>query len=222
MWSLKYEVINTDSIYTVLSAQYKIVDYLYPVDYYIKKGKVFILGIHLLEGDEQEQKRFIDALKKNRKVKNCEVQKNQIITLIAEEEAFYKQLFAAELYHPSPVIIREGKEIWHVASWNRILLENLLKTLEKEKKTFHNLKFISLQKTDFDEIYFPKVMPQLPIQQKKSFECALQNGYYTYPRKKSLKDLAYKMSVSVSTFQEHLRKAEAKLLPFFARNSTQQ
>jgi len=46
----------------------------------------------------------------------------------------------------------------------------------------------------------------------------LRHGYYTWPRKADLGVLARQAGVSVSTFQEHLRKAEAKLLPFFAEN----
>jgi CheY-like chemotaxis protein len=38
------------------------------------------------------------------------------------------------------------------------------------------------------------------------------------PRKVDLGDLAKLMKVSTSTYQEHLRKAESKLLPFFSEN----
>lgn len=219
MWSLKYTVTNTDSVYTLLTARYKVTDYLYPVDHYVKGNKVYILGIHLLEGEPHEKEQFIDALQKQTKVKKCEVNGDQVITLIAEEEDFYKLLFAAELYHPAPVVIANGKETWHIASWNRTLLEKLMHALEHEKRAFREFHLLSLQKTNLDEVYFPKVMPQLPEQQKKAFDLALKSEYYTWPRKVDLGDLAHRMAVSVSTFQEHLRKAEAKLLPFFAKRN---
>ncbi len=217
MWSLKYTVTNTDSIYTILTTKYMVTDFLYPVDHYVKGNKVYILGIHLLEGEEHEKKGFIRALQKNAKVIECEVNGDQAITLIAEEEDFYKLLFAAELYYPAPALIQSGKETWHVAAWNRTLLEKLMSALEKNKKAFQEFHLLSLQKTNLDEIYFPKVMPQLPEQQKKAFDLALKSNYYTWPRTVDLGDLAQGMSVSLSTFQEHLRKAEAKLLPFFAK-----
>jgi predicted DNA binding protein len=218
MWSLKYTVQNTDSIYTRLTSQFNIVDYLYPVDYYLKGNKIYIFGIHLLEGEEQEKKKFIDALKRNKKVTQCEVNGDHVLTLIAEEEEWYKQLFAAELYHPAPVIIAKGKETWHVAAWNRSLLEKLIKTLEQWKEIFADFQLLSFNKTDLNEIYFPKIMPTLPDKQKKSFDLALKRGYYTWPRRVDLGDLAQEMGISASTYQEHLRKAEAKLLPFFAGN----
>ncbi len=43
---------------------------------------------------------------------------------------------------------------------------------------------------------------------------AAGEGYYTYPRKSDVQDLAKIAKLSFSTFQEHLRKAENKLIPF--------
>ena len=48
---------------------------------------------------------------------------------------------------------------------------------------------------------------------KYEFELAYENGYYSYPRKITLKKLAGLAKIGISTFQEHLRKAELKLLP---------
>jgi hypothetical protein len=41
---------------------------------------------------------------------------------------------------------------------------------------------------------------------------ALESGYYEQPRKTSLRELAARTSVARSTYEEHLRKAENKLL----------
>ena len=53
MWSLKFKVLNKDSIYTLLTAKYKVIDYLYPVDYYKKGNKIFQddigLSYHILK-----------------------------------------------------------------------------------------------------------------------------------------------------------------------------
>lgn len=215
MWSLKFKVLNKDSIYTLLTQQYNIIDFMHPVDHFKKQGKVQILGIHVLEGEESEKRQFIADLKKNKKVKEIEENKNHLTTLIAEEEYFYELLFAAELYHPAPVVIKNGYEEWHVASFNRILLQNIIKEIEKWKDKFPEFELYSLAKTKSDEIYFPKIRPNLPEKQKKSFDLALKRGYYNWPRKVDLGDLAKEMNVSTATFHENLRKAEAKLLPFF-------
>ena len=61
-------------------------------------------------------------------------------------------------------------------------------------------------------------MPKLTKNQKKAIEIAYNSGYYTYPRKMSLEDLAKIAGIGISTFQEHLRKAEMKLLPVIIEN----
>ena len=217
MWSLKFTVKNIDSIYTLISAKYpEVTDYLYPVDHYKKENKVFIVGMHVLEGPAEEQKKFAATLKKHKKTKEFEENGPQLITLIAEEEPFYTQLFAAELYHPAPVVVQSGYERWHVASWNRKILEKLLATLERWKDKFPELKLHALEKTNLSDIYFPKVFPELPEKQKEAFARALKRGYYRWPREADLQKLAKETGVALSTFQEHLRKAEARLLPFFA------
>lgn len=217
MWSLKFKVLNKDSIYTLLTSKCKVTDFLYPVDSFKKNGKIHILGIHLLEGEIYEKKKFIRALKKNKKVKELEENGDQLITLIAEEEHFYELLFTAELYHPAPVVIREGYEEWHICSFNRKLLEKIIKEIGQWKEKFPEFTLHSLSRTDMNEIYFPKIRPKLPEKQRQAFDLALKRGYYTWPRKVDLGDLAKEMHVSVATLHENLRKAEAKLLPFFAK-----
>ncbi len=217
MWSLKFKVLNKDSIYTLLTNEYDITDFLYPVDHFKKNGKIHILGIHILEGEEHEKKKFVAALKKNKKVKEIEENGDHLITLIAEEEHFYELLFAAELYHPSPVVIKGGYEEWHVSSFNRSILEKIVKEIEQWKNKFPEFKLRSIAKTKINEIYFPKIRPQLPEQQRKAFDVALKLGYYTWPRKADLGKLARELNVSIATFHEHLRKAEAKLMSFFSK-----
>ncbi len=45
-----------------------------------------------------------------------------------------------------------------------------------------------------------------------ALQLALESGYYKQPRKTSLRDLADQRAVARSTYEEHLRKAENKLL----------
>lgn len=137
MWTLKYTVKNLDTSYAILSKKYKITDYMYPVDHFIKNNKVYIQAIHIIEGTENKE--FIQALTKDKKTKKFQINKNQVITLIAEEESVYKILFAAEIYHPAPAIIKNGTEEWYVAAWDRKILEKLIKELEKYSKKFQIL-----------------------------------------------------------------------------------
>lgn len=48
--------------------------------------------------------------------------------------------------------------------------------------------------------------------QLAALQLALEHGYYEQPRQTSLRDLAARTDIARSTFEEHLRKAENKLL----------
>ena len=61
-------------------------------------------------------------------------------------------------------------------------------------------------------------MPFLTKGQKRAIELATQRGYYNFPRKTELKHLAKEAGISLSTFREHLRKAEKKVMPDLIRN----
>lgn len=218
MWSLRFKVLNKDSIYTLLTVKHNVTDYFYPVDVY-KKGKMFhILGIHLLEGDEKEKKAFANALKRHNKTVKFEKHDNMLIVLMKEEERFYELIYDPSLYHPAPAIIKKGIELWNIASWDRKKLENLMKEIEKEKSDFSEFELLNLGKMNPHDIYFPRILPDLPEKQELAFKLALKHGYYNSPRKMDLVHLAEIAKVSVSTFQENLRKAESKLLPFFSEN----
>ena len=216
MYNLKFKVKNTDIVYTPLTEKYKVVDYMYPVDRFKKSGKIFMLSIHVLEGEESEIKKFLQEFKKNKKVKECEKTENRVIALIAEEEKFYDLLYNPELYLPSPVIIKDGYETWNIAAWNRTILEKLITEIEKWNKKLYNFQLLQLKKSNLKEIYFPKILPMLPHKQKEAFKLAISHKYYTFHRHINLGQLAKLAHVSTQTFQENLRKAESKLLPFFA------
>jgi len=56
-------------------------------------------------------------------------------------------------------------------------------------------------------------MPPLTEKQKRAFELAIEQGYYDIPKRTDLKKLSKLMKVSLATFQEHLKRAEAKIIP---------
>ncbi len=70
------------------------------------------------------------------------------------------------------------------------------------------------------EVYFPSVMPKLSPAQEKAIMIAYQWGYYEYPRRIDLRELAKIAKVSLSTYQENLRRAEAKMLPMLIERMT--
>ena len=92
-------------------------------------------------------------------------------------------------------------------------MTKFINNLEKSKI---EVEIQKIAKTKLDEVHFPKIMPKLTKRQKRAIEIAITKRYYSYSRKINLEDLAKEMKVGVSTFQEHLRKAENKIIPLFS------
>jgi predicted DNA binding protein len=74
-------------------------------------------------------------------------------------------------------------------------------------------RFDFFQTTGF--MKFKTIFEQLTPRQREVFEIACKAGYYNTPKRITLTELAQTLGLSESTFREHLRKAESKLLPTF-------
>ncbi|MBN2122413.1 helix-turn-helix domain-containing protein [Candidatus Micrarchaeota archaeon] len=57
----------------------------------------------------------------------------------------------------------------------------------------------------------------LSEKQREIFNLAVSKGYYEVPKKLTIRELAGITGIKASTLQEHLSKAESKLLPILAR-----
>ena len=115
---------------------------------------------------------------------------------------------------PAPDFIsKQGFHIWEFAAWNKKDLKPVIDFAKKH----HTAKILKLKQEKLTNISFTNILPELSVQQKKSLELAITQGYYEYPKKTNIHKLAKLMKLSYSTFQEHLKKAEAKLMPTLLR-----
>jgi predicted DNA binding protein len=87
--------------------------------------------------------------------------------------------------------------------------------LRKQPIEFKLLKF---KQEILDNLAIINIIPDITKKQNKALQLAVDNGYYSYPKKVELKELAKMMKISYSTYQAHLKKAEGKLIPFMSRN----
>ncbi|MBA7607984.1 hypothetical protein ES703_15156 [subsurface metagenome] len=84
---------------------------------------------------------------------------------------------------------------------------------ELEKQPYEHLEILQFKNIKLDNIYFPAIAPSLTERQKEVFELAIKEGYYDIPKRTNLIKLAKAMNICVATFQEHLKRAEAKIIP---------
>lgn len=103
-----------------------------------------------------------------------------------------------------PVELEKGYEIHTVVAPN----PNDLKKLLEEFEGFGEVK---VQKIGTPVIR--KEAYGLTDKQMQALGTAMRNGYYSWPRKATLEELARTIGLKRRAFQENLRKAEAKVFP---------
>ena len=117
------------------------------------------------------------------------------------------------VYQP-PTVHRHGWEHYTVIAFDDGDVRALLRDLERDRD-------IDVRsKTEIEEQQLPhsmlapvdRLFDGITARQRAALRLALERGYYEQPRRTSLRDLAAETSVARSTFEEHLRKAENKLV----------
>jgi predicted DNA binding protein len=123
------------------------------------------------------------------------------------DDAFVSRGFV----YDGPTNIKKGKENWSlVAHYNRSTIQDLLDEIRKEHEA--KIKITGISPAGQTNSKSVSLRAQLTERQWEIFEFARQNGYYKWPRDATARELATELDLSKTTFLEHLRKAEAKLL----------
>lgn len=211
MWLAKFRIKHTNCILTPKCVKYNINDFVYLINCWNDKKYFYYTEFHLLQGEGKDKEKFLQALKKEKTLYKLEQKGNQVFTLNREplEKQYYSPSFDRRLIQPKPIIVnKDGYEYWEMACWEK---EPLLRIMETD---VFKVKLQSIQRKKFVDIFLPQLSPKLAPQQKKAINLAVQEGYYEYPKQIDLERLSKIMNVKRQTFQEHLRRAEKKLVPF--------
>jgi len=218
MWVAKLKIKHDDCVVGTRCKKFNIISIGVPFNSYQDDKFQYFSHFETLSGKEEDIKSFIEDLRKDKTVINLEIEGNSIFFLVKISK---KQIIPTTHYNPKtfflkPVIVdTQGYEMWEIGSWKKELLNEFIINLEKEN--FY-VKILKIENTKLTEVYFPQVMPQLTKNQKQAIELAYKHGYYDFPRKVELDQLSKFAKKSLSTFREHLRKAEKKLMPDLVRN----
>ena len=218
MWYLKFKIKHSDCVLAPLVEKYGLQVEFYPLGHYILGNYVYTSAIQTVKGDEGDIKNYIRDLKKDKRIQKIEVSK-VIFTLTKEPSSLktYQAIYNSKLLYITPGFNSpDGKEIWEIACWDRKPLQDLINIMEKSPTTTY-FKILRFEEKNMDDIYILQLFPQLPKKQKDAIELAYKSGYYQFPKKTDLNKLAKISRVSKSTFQENLKKAEARLMPLLLR-----
>ena len=134
--------------------------------------------------------------------------------LCSLEESIIDRFEANNCLYQPPTVHRQGWEHYTVIAFNEADVRGLIQGLEADRD------IDVLSKTAITEQAIPhsmlapvdRLFEDLTERQLAAIRLALESGYYEQPRQTSLRELAERTAVARSTYEEHLRKAENKLL----------
>ncbi len=214
MWLLKFEYSHKDCMFSKIILEKNLIMYGYPINYFEEKNKILLIGLQILSG---KQKNIDQYIRKTKKVMHIErVSYNTILfrTKIKKNIDYYKNLYNNKAFYQSPIIHKEGMEIFSISSWDRKVLSKIIKNIQENKNTTH-FRILRFQRTKMKEIFIPQILDKLTRRQREIVSFAKQKGYFDYPKKITLQDMAKQLNVNKSTLHEIIRRAESRIMNFF-------
>jgi len=172
----------------------------------------------------------IDFLRKHELVKKVEVLAKSPLAAVLAITSSYKAMTFKILHKSGAILLespvtRTGADSELLAATSYSQLRSLVKAWEEEgwtvrmkKKRIYEPEKAGMDmfvKSGFFDLDSAKGL--LSDRQREAFELACDYGYYDVPKKISLEELSQRVGIAPPTLAEHLRKAEAKLLPLFLK-----
>jgi len=219
MWIAKFKLMDDKDIYSPLCKKYKIDFFAVPYTQFTKDKKINLLVGGVISGSEENKKQFVVGLKNDPRVKSVERYHDFILVhaqhqLSRETEAEIKIFYNPQYIRTKPIHVAiDGWEYWEVASLNREELNKLIHVAIK----YYGGELFSIKKEILKSVTSLETTPHLTAKQLEAIKLAYKEGYYNYPRRLTIPQLAKSVKRSYSTFQENLRKAENKLIDYFLK-----
>ncbi len=187
----------------------------YPLNSYSDGKYNYFFNLEKLSGKKDDIKAFVKDLKKDKDVLEVQTLGNTFFIAFREDREMSGplQLHHQQVINLKPVHVdTEGVEHWEVGSWKKEYLMNFIAQVQAVPAYAAEFRLLRMERSSFKDVYFPHIMPLMTPSQRIALSLAKENGYYDFPRKIGLRKLAEIMGLSLSTYREHLRKAERSLL----------
>lgn len=175
-----------------------------------REGKrTWITKVTVFEG--RDAKKAMDDVHNDKRVRILSVVGNQVFYELPELKGFHNVVLDKNIFFVKPVAVSNGAEYWTVASKKKKHLLNLYKKVKKLKFRA-KIELLGIRE-EMPRFLFRPFLSELTELQRSALETAFAKGYYEYPRKASAEKIAGELGIPASTFIEHLRKAEARIMP---------
>ncbi|MBU1854508.1 MAG: helix-turn-helix domain-containing protein [Nanoarchaeota archaeon] len=212
MWYIKYEFRHKDCKYLPKADELKVVLYSQTLSHYIKDGVLHVSAIHTVEGDTKNVQEYLDYLR-TISLRFERMSHNTVFTqsTMSTNMKYYTAVYNPFLFFFKPVKHTGNFEYGEIMSWEKSHLQKLMLAMSENEETDY-FKLLSLKQVSLKNIFMMKAVEKITDKQRELFEFAKNNGYYEYPRKINLKDVALHFKIDHTTAHEILRRAENNLI----------
>lgn len=130
------------------------------------------------------------------------------------ENSVVRNLDDFDLLHVSPVVYDQGWEYYRLIIFRHEDLRKLMQQLEEKGFVFDIVRKVSFDGFIASSLTLTAdaLFSDLTEKQMDALLTAYSHGYYRLPRRADVQSIASKRRVPRTTFQEHLKKAENKLV----------
>jgi len=185
----------------------------YPGHHYSKGGRNYVSTFcKFRDADEETQRKYLADLKKDPAITKLDVWGNNFLYEddLGKSGEHVMLYFNHSMVFVKPTVnSRDGHEYWEIAAASKDVITKFFGEL---KKHMDIAEIVHVKEEKDIDFAFPLIVNTLTPTQRKIFNLAIELGYYNFPRKADLAKIAKKAGTSIPTVQEHLRKAESKIL----------
>jgi predicted DNA binding protein len=209
MWVAKIKIDGREALLGRIARTYSVSIACHIFHTFEKENHLYSDFIAFVLGTEEDEKKVIQMLSNSPQIVSIEKQENFII--VRKKDLIFDYLvYQNNVVYMEPLIVTpEGMELFTIGAWDK---ENIIKFADSAEK-ISGTQILSVQQKKITDFALLNVQPNFSTQQRFALNLAIKNGYYDYPRKISVEQLADLGKLSYSTFQAHLRKAENKFFP---------
>ena len=176
---------------------------------YEENGAQHLIEMKLGGEDLDEIIKYLEGLDGVHEVNFEAIDDNKAMGIVKTEMCFgCRSLMDSDCFKISSKTMPDGRIEWLLIANDRTSLQKLIKSLEENEAQPKLIKLTSIKE---DEL--------LTDRQEKIVKTAYDRGYYDFPKRIGVKELAEMFEVSTATLSEILRRGQKKIIEtYFEKN----